>query len=108
MKANIGGHFDPAGSSFICEYPGIYVFTVHLYKSYSDSKAACDILVNGNTTITAYTMPAFQQGLFYLYEAGNTVVLQLKYGDVVSVGNCEQGSGLNGYSSFSGFLIKAY
>ena len=107
IYTNIGNDYNETSGNFTCQHPGIYLFTLHLYKSSPASKAACDILKDGKTTVTAYSMPLVQQGVYHLYEAGNSVVLHLNRGDTILVGNCERGFGFLGYSSFTGVLMKA-
>ena len=105
IYTNIGGDYNETSGNFTCRYPGIYIFTLHLHHNASD-KAVCDIVRNGQNTVTAYSMPLMQRQVIHLYEAGNSIVLHLNSGDVVTV-RCEKDSGLLGYSSFTGILIKA-
>ena len=69
------------------------------------SKAACDIVKNGLKTVTAYSLPQMN-GFSQLYESGNSILLHLDSDDTVFP-RCEKGSGLLGFSSFTGVLIKA-
>ena len=103
---NIGNDYNITSGIFTCRHSGIYLFTLHLYKDYVATKAACDIVKNGNKTVTAYSWPLMQKQIQHLYESGNSIVLHLNSGDTVSL-RCEKGLGLLGFSSFTGVLIKA-
>ena len=105
VLSNIGGDYSSSTGAFTCQYPGIYMFTTHLYNSPSSSYdyVSCSILLNGSTKIYIYSFPYYDTRI---YEASNSLIIPLKVGDAVSVGSCSSSTGLYTYSSFSGFLIK--
>ena len=43
---NIGGHYSISNGTFTCEYPGIYIFTLHILQVNTVKYAACLIRKN--------------------------------------------------------------
>lgn len=105
VLSNIGSDYSSSTGAFTCQYPGIYIFTTHLYNSPSSSYdyVSCFILLNGSNRIRIYSYPYSDTRY---YEASNSLIIHLKAGDTISVGGCSSSTGLYTYSSFSGFLIK--
>ena len=104
---NIGSHYDTSSGQFTCQYPGIYVFSLHIMKDSGDSYAYCYIRKNRKNIIFAFSRPANSS----LFNGGwNSVVLSLDYGDVVDLGGCTSLNTFYGseiMTTFSGFLLKA-
>ena len=102
--SNIGGDYNINTGHFICQHPGIYVFTLHLYKEYGASYAKCYIRKNGSNNIRIRSDRANDNGY---YESSNTVILELTYGDIVNLGGCTSGNDTMYYwTSFSGYLLN--
>ena len=102
---NIGGHYDTSAGQFTCKYPGIYVFSLHIYKHPAYDYAQCYIRMNKANVIFAHTNP---HGNNYEYtESSNSVILHLKQGDKVDLGDCSSASYMWDWTSFSGFLLNA-
>ena len=102
---NIGAHYNTSTGQFICEYPGIYVFTLHILQHIDAHYAACGIRKNSQSASTeAHTNPDGRLGFF---SSSTSVILHLVRGDYVDV-YCRSGvaSILQDYCSFSGFLNK--
>ena len=104
VKTNIGGHFNTTTGQFTCQYPGIYVFSLNLYKRTGASRAYCYIRRNGGGVARA-VVPAESNSNYY--ESSASTVLHLDRGDTVDVGNCNSVSDIGSYTSFIGFLLKA-
>ena len=105
--SNIGGDYNINTGQFICQHPGIYVFTLHLYKEYNVNKAYCYIRKNGSGQVYVYINPDSNSDAG-CYESSNTVILQLSHRDRVDLGGCTSGNTTMYYwTSFSGFLLKA-
>ena len=103
VVTNTGEHFKTSTGQYICEYPGIYVFTLHIYLQSCNNLAYCYIRKNSINTIRAYLDP---YGCSY-DEASNSAVLHLSRGDKVDIGGCSSVGSMSGWTSFSGFLLKA-
>ena len=106
VSTNIGGHYNSNTGVYTCEHPGIYVFTVHLYKapSSSVSNAQTYIKQNDANTIWTYCDSSGNSDGGY-YESSNTAVLHLNRGDRVNLGSGSVASTMNYLTSFSGFLL---
>ena len=99
---NIGTHYSTSTGQFICDYPGIYVFTLHILQQHSASYASCEIRKNSKSASTeAHTNP--DGGIGY-FSSSTSVILHLVRGDYVDV-YCRSGvpSIEQRYCSFSGF-----
>ena len=106
---NTGGHYDTSTGQFICQYPGIYVFTLHIMKDANgDDFAYCFIRMNGSNQVRAFSNPSSNSDWGF-YESSNTVALHLVSGDVVDTGSCSSYDTIlaDTRTSFSGFLLKA-
>ena len=106
VLTNIGSHYDSSSGKFTCQYPGLYVFTLNLYRyastSYSD--LVCYIKRNGSNKIRAYIYP-YSSAYAGYYESTQSLVMHLSRGDIVTIGSCS--GHIQGYSSFSGYLLRA-
>ena len=100
---NIGKHFKTSTGQYICEYPGIYVFTLHIYLISCVDLAHCYIRKNSINIIRAYVDP----NVCGYFEASNSAVLHLSRGEIVDIGGCSSVGSMWGWTSFSGFLLKA-
>ena len=84
---NIGGHYNTSIGIFTCEYPGIYVFALHITKSYGSDYATCDIRKNGTLVVAASVNPD-ANSKDGIYSTSNSAVMHLVNGDEVDLGNC--------------------
>ena len=101
---NVGGHYRVSTGIFTCEFPGIYVFELHILQM-SSKHANCEIRQNNSRLVIAHSNPNGDNGY---YSTSNSVVIHLKEADTVDV-YCSTGiSSIHShYSTFSGFLLKA-
>ena len=104
VKLNIGGHYSTTTGKYTCHYPGIYVFSLNLYKQSRASAVFCWIRKNGSVVALA-NVPSESEGGYY--ESSASTVLRLARGDTVDVGSCYNPSNIHQYTSFIGFLLKA-
>ena len=100
---NIGGVYDTSNGKFICQYPGIYVFHLHIAETW----AYCYIRKNGANMIFADT---HVQGIVASSNVGSSisVILHLDRLNTVDIGGC---SAIDIFwsdwsMSFSGFLLQ--
>ena len=102
--SNIGGDYNINIGQFICQHPGIFVFTLHVYKKYGVDYAWCFIRKNGSNKVHAYSDPNNNNGY---YESSNTAILELTHGDRIDLGRCTSGNDTMYYwTSFSGYLLS--
>ena len=102
--SNIGGDYNINTGEFISQHPGIYVFTLHVYKENGVDYAYCYIRKNGSNKIEIHSNPANDNGY---YESSNTVKLELTHGDRADLGSCTSGNDTMYYwTSFSGYLLN--
>ena len=101
---NIGDHYNTTTGKYTCHYPGIYVFSLNLYKKTGTSGVTCWIRKNGSTKAAA-TVPS--ESGFGLYESSASTVLHLAFNDTVYVGSCSNPGNIASYTTFIGFLLKA-
>ena len=71
LVENNGIQFNASTGLYVCEYPGLYVFSVHVYLKSGYDLAYCYIRKNRSNMVQAYLDP---RGRGY-YEESNTVVL---------------------------------
>ena len=103
VKLNTGGHYSDETGQYTAEYPGTYVFALHLYKRAQVAMAlTCHIRKNDESFALA-TVPGAADSEYY--ESSTATVLHLDQGDTVSV-RCNH-DGIATSTSFSGFLLKA-
>ena len=107
---NLGGHYNTSTGIFTCQYPGIYVFTLHIIKAMGYDNAQCSIRKNGQMVVEAWTNPERDHD-GGAYGSTNSAVLHLVHGDTVDVGGCTSRdsmyTGGDWGTSFTGFLLKA-
>ena len=101
---NIGDHYNTSTGQYVCEYPGKYVFSFHLYRHPGNNYAECAIRKNTVNKVWAYSNPTDDKGY---YESSNSAVLYLNRGDTVDVGSCSSPGSMWEWTSFSGFLLEA-
>ena len=110
VRTDIGGHYNTSTGQFKCQYPGTYVFLLHILRDSGHTFAHCYIRKNKSNMVYVYTHPSSTSGY---YSSSNTVVLHLVSGDVVDTGGCSDAvtmndNGYNGYlTTFSGFLLQS-
>ena len=95
---NMGYAYNVAQGEFIAPKPGVYVFSTNILSS--NQNAHAKLVINGQLLVRLTT--------HYWEQTGQTVVVQLKSGDIVAVKNDDiSGITFNGdlYSSFAGFLL---
>ena len=107
---NIGGHYNTSTGIFTCEYPGIYVFELHIISSGDNDRTECAIRKNQAMVVEAWTNPDrnSDSGNF---GSTNSVVLHLVHGDKIDLGYCTSAASMytggDWGTSFSGFLLRA-
>ena len=84
---NIGDHYDNTTGKFVCEYPGIYLFT-----SFMQESPYCNFKKNYNTIMS--------------FRTSATLIIQLYKGDIVQIADCGYRKYMYG-GTFSGVLLKA-
>ena len=84
---NIGGHCDTSTGKFNCQYPGIYVFSLHILKVGGYDQAQCSIRKNGSSRVWVKSDPDDSSDGGW-YGSSNTVVYHLVSGDVVDLASC--------------------
>ena len=103
--SNIGNHFNANTGQFRCQYPGMYFFSLSLYKNSRADSAQCWIRKNGANVIYAYSDPNMNADRGN-YEAGSTAVMHLDVGDLVNVGGCTSIDTITLETTFTGFLLQ--
>ena len=98
--SNIGGHYSPVTGQFTCQYPGVYVFSLNLYKDSDEVSAHCDIRLNGVSQIFVYA--SYSKGS---HEGSSSVVLHLIVADTVDIGSCTSLATIDPWTNFNGFLL---
>ena len=82
------------------------MFSLNLYKKSGASLAYCYIRKNDSVVIIAYF---HSESEFGYYESSGTTILHLNRGETVDVGSCHNPDDISHkYTSFTGFLLKAY
>ena len=90
---------------YTCQYPGIYVFSVHIYKKDGDiSDIECFIRLNGNDQVLV-TVPGTSNNGFY--EGSTSTIFHLQEGDTVDIGSCSSPSAIDFTTAVIGFLLFA-
>ena len=100
VRSNIGGHYNESTGQFVCKYPGVYVFSLNLYREDDGLSSHCDIRRNGEAMAFAYA--PYTEGY---HEGSATIVLHLNYEDIVDVGRCRSVDYIAGWTNFHGFLL---
>ena len=105
---NMGHELNISGTEFVCEQPGLYLFSLIIYKTGFGNSAICRIRHNASSVIQAYLNPNSQVD-YGFYSSGNSVFLHLAKDDKVDVGSCSDLrllNPLNHRTVFTGFLLK--
>ena len=103
-RINIGNHYNTTTGQFTCQYAGIYVFMLNLYKDNGAGRVWCHIRINGYNLVLA-NVPA--ESGYGWYESSGSTVLYLDPGDKVDVGSCRGANEIDIRTSFIGFLLQA-
>ena len=105
VQLNIGNHYNTATGQFTCVYPGLYVFSLNLYKISQHSKVYCHIRKNGSNLVIA-DVPS-ETTKAGEYESSASTITHLSRGDKIDVGDCNNVNSIDSWTSFTGFLLKA-
>ena len=100
VVSNIGGHYSPVTGQFTCQYPGVYVFSLNLYKDSDEVSTHCDIRHNGVGQVFVYA--SYTDGF---HEGSSSVVLHLNVADTVDIGDCSPLVTIDSWTNFYGFLL---
>ena len=103
-RLNIGNHYSTVTGQYTCYYPGVYVFSLNLYKKSRSSFVYC--YIRKNDIVYAYAEVPGESKNGY-YESSGSTILHLNRGDTVDVGSCYNADDIDDYTSFTGFLLKA-
>ena len=103
---NTGGQYNTSTGIFTCQYPGMYVFALHLENVYKE-RAYCYIRKDQSNFLRVSSSSGNSTSY---YISSTHAVIHLDRGDEVDVGSCENIPGIfkssDGGTSFSGFLLK--
>ena len=108
---NKGGAYNPLHGVFTAPRDGVYLFSAALLSDNKSSSAIvhATISVNGNK---AAKILAISEPHQHRDQGSNTLIAELKRGDQVWVKNIDNNAvticGINGYSTFSGYLLYPY
>ena len=101
--SNIGGHYNPGTSSFICPWDGVYVFSVNV-QAYLDDSSIIDLMQN-NIFLTRI----WNDKISGAHHRGSmTTVIDCKRGDVIwnrAGESCYIRCNSDKETTFSGFLF---
>ena len=106
VLTNYGDRYNSTTGIFTCDVPGLYYFSLVVYKSAYADIASCFIRKNNHNTIEAFSNPIPPADAGY-FEASTSVVLHLAHGDTVDLAGCTAASTMEWLTSFSGFLVTA-
>ena len=101
-KALYNRGFDMATGRFICQDPGLYLFSVTVQRDPGPSEVSCTIHINGAAMMRVAASGSPKLG--YPASAA-TVFTRLSVGDKVYLSSCS-GSHMHGLTLFSGALIQ--
>ena len=105
LISNLGGHYNPASSTFTCPYDGVYMFNVNL-RAYADDRIDAELYLNDSQLAN---MMAYADGTTWLYApASSLVITSCESGDVVWV-RCNVEGNLHAtwrHNTFSGYLLQ--
>ena len=105
VLTNVGNRYNSTTGKFTCDVPGIYYFSLVVYKTARADLASCFIRKNHHNTIEAFSNPVPMDDGGY-FEASTSVVLDLAHGDTVDLAGCTHPSTMEWLTSFSGFLVS--
>ena len=103
--SNIGGHYNPATSSFVCPYKGVYVFSIH-FSADSNDRLRLTIVIDGVATVKAWAEAQYE-----ITTGSAMVVSECGPSQMVWVETEDDGiieGGAPGLSHFAGYLLYAY
>ena len=103
---NIGGHYSVSSGVFTCQYPGLYVFVVHLTKNRDTGQAYCWLRKNDFEFLPIQSTVNYNSFDSY-FVSSNSVILKLNYGDRLDFSGCTNISTIypGTETSFTGFLL---
>ena len=105
QKLNKNYDYNTFTGQFICEYPGIYVFVLNLYRNSKDgSRVTCHIMRDGGHMAWACA-PGNSESNWNVGSA--STIVHLSRDDKVYVGDCSGTSNIAEETSFIGFLLRA-
>ena len=94
-----------ATGKFVCQHPGIYLFSATVNRMPGHEVVGCEISVNGSKKIRAFANAKDQSTEFP--SGSTTLVVHLNVGDEVYLTSCTTGTSRFGSeTSFSGVLIQ--
>ena len=102
---NIGTEYSASTGKYTCKYPGIYVFTLNLVRSFfAPGTVSCSVRKNHQQKVVVYIHDSGDDGY---YSRSTSTVVHLIRGDMIDV-DCPSGSlYIDSNSVLSGFLLKA-
>ena len=92
-----------ATGKFVCQHPGMYIFTATVFRNAGSTEASCYIHVNGSKKLRVFAND-YDAGSGYTSGSG-TLVIHLRAGDDVHLGDCSA-TDMYYESSFSGVLVQ--
>ena len=110
VKSYIGSGYSSTTGAFTCRHPGLYYFSLSLIKRRDSSEpdqVYCYIRKNSSSLIRTKIDPNDKYADYGSYGTSVSLVVRLAAGDRVDVGGCSGAETIDGYSTFSGFLLKA-
>lgn len=111
VMLNLGSAYNSLHGVFMAPRDGVYLFSASLLSDTQahSSTVHAAISVNGNK---AAKILAISEANRHRDQGSNTLIADLKKGDQVWVKNVDNDDaticGINGYSTFSGYLLYAY
>ena len=109
---NLGGAYSPLHGVFTAPRAGVYFFSASLLSDMSQTYSPvvhAAISVNGKTKAKILAISEAHQ---HRDQGSNTLIADLKMGDQVWVKNIDNTGaticGINGFSTFSGYLLYPY
>ena len=108
VTSNIGGHFQPATSSFLCPITGVYYFSLAVSNVNDDNGIHAHLMIEDQilASVRGTALGTYNQGTnsaITTCERGQSVWVQVACCDDQRV----FGSATYKYSSLSGFLVHA-
>jgi len=103
VVTNVGNAYNPHFGSFVAPVAGTYIFSVTL-MAYGNHITHYDFALNGHRMSMIYVRADSSNNAV----SSQTIALQMKQGDDLSVRNIDAGESLHGYgySSLTGFLLQ--